>query len=64
MSAIIILLIASLSVAALFLGAFIWSVKHHQFDDGYSPSRRMLFDDRPIENISDQSNKKNSVHGN
>jgi len=58
MSAIIILLIASLSVAALFLGAFIWSVKHHQFDDGYSPSRRMLFDDRPVEKNSDNPNNK------
>ncbi|MBN9385606.1 MAG: cbb3-type cytochrome oxidase assembly protein CcoS [Chitinophagaceae bacterium] len=59
MSAIILLLIASLSVAVVFLGAFIWSVKHHQFDDGFSPPRRILFDDPPVENIPDQSiNKK------
>ncbi|MHA4808607.1 cbb3-type cytochrome oxidase assembly protein CcoS [Flavitalea flava] len=45
MSAIILLLFASLSVAVLFLGAFIWSVKNRQFEDGYSPPRRILFED-------------------
>ncbi|MBS4066382.1 MAG: cbb3-type cytochrome oxidase assembly protein CcoS [Chitinophagaceae bacterium] len=45
MSVIIILLIASISVAALFLVAFIWSVKNGQMDDDYSPPRRILFDD-------------------
>ncbi|RTL58941.1 MAG: cbb3-type cytochrome oxidase assembly protein CcoS [Sphingobacteriales bacterium] len=47
MSVIIILLLASISVAALFLGAFIWSVKKGQFDDHYSPPRRILFEDNP-----------------
>ncbi|MDR3716388.1 MAG: cbb3-type cytochrome oxidase assembly protein CcoS [Puia sp.] len=45
MSVILLLLIASLSVALLFLGAFIWSVKNRQFDDGFSPPRRILFDE-------------------
>ncbi len=43
MSVIILLLIASLSIATLFLGAFIWSVKNRQFEDGFSPPRRILF---------------------
>lgn len=47
MSAIIILLIASISVAALFLGAFIWSVRNGQFDDDFSPPQRILFDNKP-----------------
>ncbi|MDZ4070914.1 MAG: cbb3-type cytochrome oxidase assembly protein CcoS [Sediminibacterium sp.] len=47
MSVIILLLIASISVAGLFLGAFIWSVKTGQYDDENSPSVRMLFDDKP-----------------
>jgi len=47
MSVIIILLIASLSVAAIFLIAFLWSVKTGQFEDDYSPPSRMLFDDKP-----------------
>ena len=45
MSVIIILLIASISVAGLFLFAFLWSVKSGQFEDDYSPSSRILFDD-------------------
>lgn len=47
MSVIIILLLASISVAALFLGAFLWSVKSGQYDDPSSPAWRMLFDDKP-----------------
>jgi cbb3-type cytochrome oxidase maturation protein len=47
MSVIIILLIASISVAALFLIAFIWSVKNGQFRDEVSPAVRILFEDKP-----------------
>ncbi len=47
MSVIIVLLIASISVAGLFLGAFIWGVKSGQFEDDYSPASRILFDDKP-----------------
>jgi cbb3-type cytochrome oxidase maturation protein len=47
MSVIIILLIASISVAALFLAAFLWGVKSGQFEDDYSPPSRILFDDNP-----------------
>ena len=52
MSVIIILLIASISVAAIFLAAFLWSVKSGQYDDQVSPPMRMLFDDNasPDEN--------------
>ena len=45
MSVIIILLAVSLTVALGFLGAYIWSVKTGQFDDDYSPARRIFFDD-------------------
>ncbi|MFD2512482.1 cbb3-type cytochrome oxidase assembly protein CcoS [Pontibacter locisalis] len=42
---IIFLMIAiSISVAALFLGAFLWAVRSGQYDDDYTPSVRMLFD--------------------
>jgi cbb3-type cytochrome oxidase maturation protein len=47
MAVIIILLIVSISVAALFLGAYIWSVKDGQYDDEYSPPLRILFEDKP-----------------
>jgi cbb3-type cytochrome oxidase maturation protein len=45
MSVVIILVIISVIVAGSFLAAFIWSVKKGQYDDDYTPSVRMLFDD-------------------
>lgn len=39
------LIILSLVVAGGFLMAFIWATKSGQFDDDYTPSVRMLFDD-------------------
>jgi cbb3-type cytochrome oxidase maturation protein len=47
MSVIIILLAISISVAGLFLFAFLWGVKSGQFEDDYSPASRILFDDKP-----------------
>jgi len=44
MAVIVILLLASISVAGLFLAAFLWSVKSGQFEDDFSPSSRILFD--------------------
>lgn len=44
MSAIIILIGASIMMAGGFLIAFLWSVKSGQMDDDYTPSVRMLFD--------------------
>jgi len=44
MSVIFILLGASLLIAIGFLIAFLWSVKTNQFEDDYTPSVRMLFD--------------------
>ena len=49
MSVIIILVCFSLFVALSFLGAFIWAVKDGQFDDDYSPSVRILFEDKESE---------------
>jgi len=53
MSVIILLLIASITVAAFFLGAFLWSVRKGQFDDEVSPPVRILFDDpvKPTEDL-------------
>lgn len=44
MSALFILIGISLMVAGSFLAAFIWSVGNGQFDDDYTPSIRILFD--------------------
>jgi len=39
---------ASLTAALIFLAAYIWSVRSGQFDDKYTPSVRILFDDEKI----------------
>lgn len=45
MGVLIILILASLTVAIGFLIAFIWSVRSGQYEDDYTPSVRMLFED-------------------
>jgi cbb3-type cytochrome oxidase maturation protein len=49
MSVIILLLLVSICIAGGFLVAFMWSVRDGQFDDDYSPSRRILFEDKKEE---------------
>jgi cbb3-type cytochrome oxidase maturation protein len=46
MSVILILIIASLSLALAFLAGFIWAVKSGQFEDTYTPSMRILLDEQ------------------
>ena len=46
MSIIIILISISISIAVAFLGIFLWNMKSGQYDDTYTPSVRMLFDDK------------------
>lgn len=46
MSALFVLIGISILVAGSFLAAFLWSVKNGQYDDDYTPSVRMLFDDK------------------
>jgi cbb3-type cytochrome oxidase maturation protein len=48
MSVIYLLITISIIVAVLFLVAFIKAVKSGQFDDDYTPSVRMLFDDELV----------------
>ena len=45
MSVIVVLIGVSVFVAVGFLAAFLWAVKTGQYDDRYTPSVRMLFDD-------------------
>jgi len=45
MSVIYLLISISIIVAVMFLYIFIKAVKNGQFDDDYTPSVRMLFDD-------------------
>jgi cbb3-type cytochrome oxidase maturation protein len=50
MKIIFVLIIVSLVVALGFLAAFLWAVKSGQYDDDYTPSVRMLFDDETKNN--------------
>ncbi len=45
MSVIFILIGVSMLVALGFLGAFVWAQTNGQYDDDYSPSIRILYDD-------------------
>ena len=45
MNIIFMLIIASLIIAVVFFILFVKSVKSGQYDDDYTPSVRMLFDD-------------------
>ena len=44
----------SLFAALIFLGAFIWAVRSGQFEDNYTPSIRILFDDDEIDEINEE----------
>lgn len=55
MSVIYLLLTLSILVAIVFFIAFIYSVKKGQYDDSYTPSVRMLFDDELVK--EDKKNK-------
>ncbi|MCK6695908.1 MAG: cbb3-type cytochrome oxidase assembly protein CcoS [Thermoanaerobaculia bacterium] len=52
MEIIFLLILISLIVAAGFLMAYLWATRTGQFDDDYTPSVRMLFDDELVENKS------------
>ena len=57
------LIIASLFIAILFFILFVKSVRTGQYDDVYTPSIRMLFDDELVENkSSDKKNDQKSIN--
>ncbi|MFT4753190.1 MAG: cbb3-type cytochrome oxidase maturation protein [Salibacteraceae bacterium] len=60
MSVIFILVGFSLLVALFFLGSFIWAVKDGQYEDDYTPSVRMLFDDADFKNESSDMSEQSS----
>ena len=58
MEIIVILISISLMIALVFLGIFFWNVRDGQYEDTYSPSVRILFDDNEnTKNESDGENK-------
>lgn len=58
MSVIFILIGASLIVAGGFLAAFIVSARRGQFDDDYTPSVRILFEDTPATPVQKDKSKE------
>lgn len=58
MSVVIVLIGASLLVAVGFLIAYLWAVKSGQYDDRYTPSVRILFDDKKISKTENENSKK------
>lgn len=61
MGVIFFLILFSISVALIFLIAFFWAVKSGQFDDQYTPSVRILFDEKNSStNKKTQTSKRDS----
>lgn len=58
MGVIYLMLIVSLIIALFFLFSFLWATKDGQYDDDYTPSVRMLFDDE-----EEQQQNKNQTNG-
>jgi cbb3-type cytochrome oxidase maturation protein len=58
MSVIILLIGFSLLVATVFLIAFLWAVKNGQYEDRYTPSVRILFDNNKKNESSEKKSKK------
>lgn len=60
MEIILLLIIISLLVAVGFLAAFLWAVRSGQYEDDYTPSVRMLFEDKPLDsNINQPTQAEN-----
>jgi cbb3-type cytochrome oxidase maturation protein len=60
MGIIVLLISISITIALLFLGIFLWSLKNGQFDDTTTPAMRMIFDD--IKGRTKVTSKKVSAH--
>jgi cbb3-type cytochrome oxidase maturation protein len=61
LSALFILIGISIFVAGGFLAAFLWSVNKGQFDDDYTPSIRILFDDEIKKTSSTLTSSSTSI---
>jgi cbb3-type cytochrome oxidase maturation protein len=57
MEVIFVLIGVSLVLAVTFLFLFFRAMKGGQFDDGYTPSVRILFENQPKKSIKDQPKK-------
>lgn len=64
MGIIVLLISISLLIAIGFLISFLWNMRSGQYDDTYSPSVRMLFDDKIKDKpLNKHKDGKESTHG-
>ncbi|MBW8199595.1 cbb3-type cytochrome oxidase assembly protein CcoS [Flagellimonas abyssi] len=61
MSVIYVLLAISITVAIVFFIAFVFSVKSGQYDDTYTPSVRMLFEDEVVKDKDTLNSNKRKI---
>ncbi|MCH8557674.1 MAG: cbb3-type cytochrome oxidase assembly protein CcoS [Balneolia bacterium] len=61
MSVMYMLIAFSLLIASGFLLAFIWAMRNGQYEDKYTPSVRILFDDEPRVDSTTDSEEKTST---
>jgi cbb3-type cytochrome oxidase maturation protein len=61
MGIIYIMLVVSLLVALFFLGSFLWAIKTGQYEDDYTPSVRILFEDDLINSKNQNKNQNGST---
>ncbi len=52
------MLVVSLLIALFFLISFIWAVRSNQFEDDYSPSVRILFEDEKTETKEEEDGSR------
>jgi cbb3-type cytochrome oxidase maturation protein len=58
MGIIYLMLVVSLIIAVFFLISFLWAAKSGQYDDDYTPSVRILYEDEPILNDDKDGSRK------
>ena len=61
MSVIFILIIASLLIAGIFLGGFLWATGSGQYEDTCTPSMRILNDDEAPVRTSEVADRKPEI---
>jgi cbb3-type cytochrome oxidase maturation protein len=61
MGIIYLMLIVSLIIALFFLASFFWAAKNGQYDDDYTPSVRMLFDEEKKQKVNTETDGSRKV---
>lgn len=61
MGIIYLMLIVSLIIALFFLASFLWAAKNGQYDDDYTPSVRMLFDEEKKQKVNTETDGSREV---